>query len=187
MAITLNGTTGISGIDGTAAAPALQGADSDTGIVFGVDTTSISTAGTERVSVGSDGDVELSNSKLGIGTDPSADLDLNGNYAANEVAVTVDANSVATLDCSLGNYFTVTVTANTFFAFTNVPTSRSYGFAVKITHTSGTISWPSSVKFPADASAPSLTTGRTHLFGFITDTVTPRKFRASALVDYANI
>tara|TARA_B100000073_G_C23531023_1_gene492002 strand:- start:101 stop:679 length:579 start_codon:yes stop_codon:yes gene_type:complete len=192
MAISINGTTGIQGVDGTAAAPAIQGSDTDTGIVFGADTASISTAGTERLSVDATGNmqvatgnVEIPTGKIGIGTaSPTTDIDLNGNFAANAVAITVDGSGVANVDCSLGNYFTVSISTNSFFTFNNVPANRSYSFVIEITHTGGTISWPSSVKFPNDQ-APTLNTSKTHLFCFISDDGGSR-FRSSALIDFVN-
>ena len=48
MALVLNGTTGISGVDGSASAPAVVGSDSNTGISFASDILKLSTAGTER-------------------------------------------------------------------------------------------------------------------------------------------
>ncbi len=41
MALNINGTTGISGVDGSASAPAVTGTDSNTGINFGSDTVNI--------------------------------------------------------------------------------------------------------------------------------------------------
>ena len=37
MPIEISGTTGISGVDGSASAPAVQGSDSNTGVSFGTD------------------------------------------------------------------------------------------------------------------------------------------------------
>ena len=48
MALNINGTTGISGVDGSASAPALQGSDSNTGVSFGSDFIAFNTGGTER-------------------------------------------------------------------------------------------------------------------------------------------
>jgi hypothetical protein len=53
MTITINGTTGIAGVDGSASTPAVQGTDTNTGIFFGTDTVTISTGGTAAVTVDS--------------------------------------------------------------------------------------------------------------------------------------
>lgn len=191
MAITIDGTNGISGVDGSNSTPAIKGADSDTGLSFGSDTASLSTAGVQRISVNSTGSVDITGSvslsntnltsdgKLGIKTTPTSDLDVNGNYTSNIVAV---GSNVFGIDCSQGNYFTQTTTSSGTFSFNNVPTSRAYSFVIEITHTGGTIAWPSSVKFPA-ATAPTLTTGKTHLFVFITDDG-GACFRGAAVIDY---
>lgn len=55
MPITINGSTGIAGIDGSAGTPALQGSDTNTGISFGTDVILASTGGTERWRVDSSG------------------------------------------------------------------------------------------------------------------------------------
>jgi hypothetical protein len=61
MSITINGTTGISGVDGSSTAPAFQGTDTNTGLFYGTDIVGISTGGSERVRVDASGNV-------GIGT-----------------------------------------------------------------------------------------------------------------------
>ena len=62
MALNINGTTGISGVDGSASAPALQGTDSNTGINFASDTVNINTGGTTRATVDSAGQVGMGTS-----------------------------------------------------------------------------------------------------------------------------
>ena len=59
MTITINGTTGIAGVDGSAATPAVQGADTNTGVFYGTDIVAISTGGTERVRVNASGQAEF--------------------------------------------------------------------------------------------------------------------------------
>ncbi len=59
MALNINGTTGISGVDGSASAPALQGTDSNTGINFGSDTVNINTGGSTRATIDSSGALDV--------------------------------------------------------------------------------------------------------------------------------
>ena len=62
MALAINGTTGISGVDGSASAPAVTGTDSNTGINFASDTVNINTGGSTRVTVDSSGKVGINES-----------------------------------------------------------------------------------------------------------------------------
>ena len=56
MALNINGTTGISGVDGSVSAPALTGTDSNTGITFpSADTIKFSTGGVERFAISNSG------------------------------------------------------------------------------------------------------------------------------------
>ena len=110
----------------------------------------------------------------------NAGLAVDGPY--KQVA---EAVSALDIDLSTGNYFTKTINANSTFTFSNPPSSGTVGsFTLELTHTSGTVTWPSSVKFPADT-APTLTTGKTHLFVFVTDDGGSR-YRGAALADYVN-
>lgn len=45
MPITISGSTGIAGVDGSASTPAVQGTDTNTGVYFGADTISFSEGG----------------------------------------------------------------------------------------------------------------------------------------------
>jgi hypothetical protein len=106
-------------------------------------------------------------------------LHVTGNYKSG-------ITSMAELDvnCSLGNYFTKTIAGVSTFTFSNVPSESAYSFTLKLTHTSGAITWPTEVKWPSDT-PPTLTTGKTHLFTFVTDDGGTR-WRGSSLVDYVN-
>ena len=116
----------------------------------------MTTGGSERMRIDTAG-------KVGIGTNaPVAKLDVNGASASNIVAV-----AASDIDCSLGNYFTKTINGATTFTFSNVPASRAFSFVLAVTHTSGAITWPASVSWP-NSTAPTLTTGKTHLFVFVT-------------------
>ena len=51
MAITISGTTGVAGVDGSASAPSTTGTDSNSGIFYAADAIKFSTGGTERIAV----------------------------------------------------------------------------------------------------------------------------------------
>ena len=102
---------------------------------------------------------------------------VTGPYDNNITAV-----AALDMDLSTSNYFTKTINANSTFTVSNTPSSRAFSFTLELTHTSGTITWFSGVEWPGGI-APSLTTGKTHLFMFITDDGGTR-WRASSLTNY---
>ena len=118
---------------------------------------------------------------VGINTvNVNTTLHLQGNYGENIVPVTGTA-----VNCSLGNYFTKTITGATTFTFTGVPANVAYAFTFEVTlNGSNAITWPTSVKWPADT-APTITDGKTQVFVFLTDDGGTR-WRGSSLVDYTN-
>jgi len=85
------------------------------------------------------------------------------------------------IPCSSGNYFTATLSGDSSVYFIGVP-SASYSLTYEVQHDTGTITWPTEVKWPADT-PPTLTTGKTHLFMFVTDDGGTR-WRAASLIDY---
>ena len=88
MALNINGTTGISGVDGSASAPALQGTDSNTGINFAADTVNINTGGTTKATIDSVG-------SLLMGTNSSSGFDSFGSDSGGIILDNV--NSANTL------------------------------------------------------------------------------------------
>lgn len=83
MAITINGTTGLAGVDGSASTPAVQGGDSNTGVFFpAADTVAIATGGSERLRADSAGNVGIGTSspdrRLAVQT-PTAGASLGSN------------------------------------------------------------------------------------------------------------
>ena len=107
-------------------------------------------------------------------------MKVTGGYTENIVAVSGTA-----VDCATGSYFTKTITGATTFTFTNVPSGVAYAFTFEVTlNGSNAITWPGSVKWPADT-APTITDGKTQVFVFLTDDGGTR-WRGSSLVDYTN-
>jgi hypothetical protein len=153
-------------------------------------------------------DADAATTLTTLGAAPLASPVLTGTPTAPTAATTTDTTQVATtafvqavtaapftravtavaaldINCSLGNYFTKTIAANSTFTFSNVPAAgTAYAFTLEVTHTSGAITWPASVQWAASV-APTLSTGKTHLFMFVTDDGGTR-WRGAALVDYVN-
>ena len=67
MAVAINGTSGISGIDGSSSSPTIRGTDSNTGLSFAADTLICNTGGNERTRINSNGEL-----LIGCTTQPSA-------------------------------------------------------------------------------------------------------------------
>ena len=65
MALNINGTTGISGVDGSNSAPAVTGTDSNTGINFGADIIDLNTAGASRFKIGAAGQLGIAGANYG--------------------------------------------------------------------------------------------------------------------------
>jgi len=97
MSLILDGTNGLSDVDGTAAAPAIRGTDANTGIFFGTDIIGFSEGGAEAMRIDSSG-------QLGIGTSsPAAKLDVSGQGKLNAITFTFSTSFYNT-DNSISNY-----------------------------------------------------------------------------------
>ena len=94
MALVLDGSAGVSGVDGTASNPSYEGTDSNTGIFYpAADTVAIGTGGTERLRVDSAGNA-------GLAVTPSA---WQSTIRALQVGTTASFYSLNT--ASIGNNF----------------------------------------------------------------------------------
>ena len=78
MALNINGTTGISGVDGSASAPAVTGTDSNTGINFGSDILGFNTGGVERSRFDANGNLLIGTTSFN-----------NGNFTGSGHGITV--------------------------------------------------------------------------------------------------
>ena len=98
MTIQINGTTGISGVDGSAATPALQGSDTNTGISFGTDEVQINTAGTQRATVDASGRLLVSTSTARsnfFGSSVTANFQMEGDGIEDRIAAIVCSNNAS--------------------------------------------------------------------------------------------
>ena len=62
MTITINGTTGIASVDGSAGSPSIRGDDSNSGIYYGTDIIYMSTGGVQRWKLTDGGDIQVPDS-----------------------------------------------------------------------------------------------------------------------------
>lgn len=104
---------------------------------------------------------------------------VSGQFAQNIVSLGLNGSGI---NSALGNYFTAIISGATTVVISGSPSNVAYGFTYEVDHQTGTITWPTEVEWPA-ATAPTLTTGKTHLFMFVTDD-SGSTWRASSLVDY---
>jgi hypothetical protein len=101
MTLILSGTDGLSDVDGTAAAPAIRGTDTNTGIFFpAADTIAFAEGGTEVMRINSSGNV-------GIGTSsPAARFNTSGSSAAGYIGNFFDntaSDGYVRLDLRIGS------------------------------------------------------------------------------------
>ena len=101
MALNINGTTGISGVDGSVSAPALTGTDSNTGITFpAADTIKFATGGVERMSITNSGISGVSTTvasadPLVTGTTTHIDQTIGSGFTFNAITGTQLLGSVS--------------------------------------------------------------------------------------------
>lgn len=105
---------------------------------------------------------------------------VSGQFAQNIVALGLNGSGI---NATRGNYFTATISGNSTVVISGSPSNVAYSFTYEVVHQTGTITWPASVNWPS-ATAPTLTTGKTHIFIFVTDD-SGSTWRASALTNYS--
>jgi hypothetical protein len=96
MTITLNGTTGITDVNGTAAAPAITGTDTDSGMYFGTNSIGLATNGANAFTADATTDIFYT------GGTERARIDSSGNLLVGATSVTNTSK--------VGSYFNGTTT-----------------------------------------------------------------------------
>jgi hypothetical protein len=107
-------------------------------------------------------------------------LDVYGGVAMNVVTLATTSNTV---NVALANYFISTPAGTSTWIFTGVPESRDSSFVLQLANGgSYTVTWPSSVKWPANT-APTLSTNGVDVLIFSTVN-TGTTWRGSSLTGY---
>lgn len=104
MPITINGTSGISGVDGSAGTPAIQGTDTNTGVFYPAsDTVGIATSGTEQLRVDSTGNLRFNSGYGSVVTAYGCRAWVNFN-GTGTVAIRGSGNVTSITDNGTGDY-----------------------------------------------------------------------------------
>ena len=124
MALNINGTTGISGVDGSASAASIAGTDANTGLSFASDTVNINTGGTERMRINSAGSVGIGTSSIDTGYGSSHKLHItsvsDNNWGGSLVLSSADGSSVfSRLVASTSGFDFINTKATSSRFFTN--------------------------------------------------------------------
>ena len=122
MSLILDGTTGLSDVDGTAAAPALRGTDTNTGIFFpAADTIAFAEGGAEAMRINSSGQL-----LVGTSTAPASNAvrEVLTGGTANYLQFTSTTNDGFILGNTAGN--------GSFFTFTGAQGSETYTERMRI-------------------------------------------------------
>ncbi len=153
MAISINGSTGITDVNGTAAAPAITGTDTDSGMYFGTNTVSLATGGTAAVTVDSSQNVAITGTATATKLIPTGTSATgNGMYlpATNALGFSTAGAEAVRIDSS-GNLLVGTTTAG-FSSQTGVsvnnPTAATY---LAVSHINGATSGGAYIGFVYNA------------------------------------
>ena len=104
MTLVLNGTTGVSAVDGSAATPAIQGNDSNTGVFFpAADTVAVATGGTEVMRLNGTGNLQFNSGYGSVATAYGCRAWVNFN-GTGTIAIRASGNVSSITDNNVGDY-----------------------------------------------------------------------------------
>ena len=108
MSITISGTTGIAGVDGSAGTPAVQGADTNTGIFFpAADTIAFAEGGTEVMRLDSSANLQFNSGYGSVATAYGCRAWVNFDGTTNTggfCTIRASGNVTSVADNGTGNY-----------------------------------------------------------------------------------
>jgi len=111
MALNINGTTGISGVDGSASAASIAGTDANTGLSFASDTVNINTGGATRVTVDSAGSVGIGTSTPTSSFSNADDLVIGDGSGNRGMTILAGTSGISGIEFSDGTGSDATKTA----------------------------------------------------------------------------
>jgi len=119
-----------------------------------------------------DATVKIVSSTAPITYAPVNNPGFTGRVGINGQQINGYSTVTTNIDCSLSNYYNTTVSGNTTFTVSGVPTSNGsgapvYSFTLELAYTSGTITWFSNLKW-AGNTAPTFSASTTNLLMFVT-------------------
>jgi len=132
MSLILDGTNGLSDVDGSAATPAIRGTDANTGIFFGADIIGFSEGGTECARFDASANLQFNSGYGSVATAYGCRAWVNFN-GSGTVAIRASGNVSSITDNGVGDYtvnFTNAMpdTNYSFGGFCVIPSSRSMQF-----------------------------------------------------------
>ena len=129
MPITISGSTGIAGVDGSAATPAVQGTDTNTGVYYpAADQVAIATNGAQRVLVDASGNMTVTGTLQANGVTGSVYPLVSGTAQASTSGVNIDFTGLP----SWVKRITV--------MFNGVSTNGTAGFSIQLGTSAGIVS-----------------------------------------------
>ena len=130
MTVTINGTTGIAGVDGSAGTPAVQGADTNTGMFFpAADTIAFAEGGVEVMRLDSSANLQFNSGYGSVATAYGCRAWVNFN-GQGTVAIRGSGNVSSITDNGLGDYTVNFTTAMPDINYSLVATSSNFAQGV---------------------------------------------------------
>jgi hypothetical protein len=127
MSLILDGSNGLSDVDGTAATPAIRGTDTNTGIFFpAADTIAFSEGGVEQMRLNSDGDLQMNSGYGSVATAYGCRAWVNFN-GTGTVAIRASGNVSSITDITTGVYAINFTTAMPNINYAVTSTAATYG------------------------------------------------------------